>query len=198
MPRTEEQFKEMREKTRQKILENALVLFAEKGFKGTSINDIATAAGVSKGLAYNYFKNKNDLLFAVLRLLEEELSLMLIALNRESDPYEKLKLMIALTLDMLQKDEKFWTLYMNFAFQPEIKIEAKNVMQNTLKGAFAVIEDIFEQIGVKNPAGESKILGAILDGVSFHYIIDKENYPLEKVKMYLVKKYSKKELEKRK
>ena len=94
MPRTEEQFSEMREKTKQKILENALLLFAEKGFKGTSINDIAKSAGISKGLAYNYFKSKYDLMISVLKLIEEEFSRLLIALNNENDPYKKLTLMI--------------------------------------------------------------------------------------------------------
>ena len=196
MPRTEKQFKEMREKTKQRILENSLELFAEKGFKGTSINDIAKAAGVSKGLAYNYFESKNDLMFAVLRLIEYELGMLMDVLSKAEDPYEKLKLMISLTIEMLQKDSKFWTLYMNFAFQSEVANEAKSVLQNTLHGAFETIENIFTQIGIENPAEESKILGSILDGISFHYIVDKENYPIEKIKIHLLKKYSKSELSK--
>ena len=48
MPRSKEQFQEMREKTRENILSTALRLFAEKGFNGTSINDIAKAASISK------------------------------------------------------------------------------------------------------------------------------------------------------
>ncbi len=198
MPRTEEQFKEIREKTKQKILQNALVLFAEKGFKGTSINDIAKAAGISKGLAYNYFKSKYDLMVSVLKLLEEEFSFLLEALNAEQDPFKKLNYMLSAMIDMLQKDEKFWTLYMNFAFQSEVKTEAQKIMQNSLKMAFNVIENVFVEIGIKNPKEESKILGAILDGISFHYIVDKENYPLNEVKNYLLKMYSKEELEKRK
>lgn len=196
MPRTEEQFSEMREKTKQKILENALLLFAEKGFKGTSINDIAKSAGISKGLAYNYFKSKYDLMISVLKLIEEEFSRLLIALNNENDPYKKLTLMITLTIEMLQRDEKFWSLYMNFAFQSEVKEEAQNLMGDSLKILFNLIEKIFVEVGVKNPVEESKILGAILDGISFHYIIEKEKYPIEKVKTYLLKKYSKSELSK--
>ncbi len=198
MPRTEEQFKEIREKTKQKILQNALVLFAEKGFKGTSINDIATAAGISKGLAYNYFESKYDLMVSVLRLLEEEFSFLLKELNYEKDPFKKLSIMLNATIDMLQKDEKFWALYMNFAFQSEVKEEAQKVMQNSLKMAFNVIENVFVEIGINNPKEESKILGAILDGISFHYIVDKENYPINEVKNYLLKIYSKEELAKRK
>ncbi len=54
------------EDRRSKILEAALKVFAAKGFKGATNQDIADAAGVSPGLIYWYFKNKEDLFFAIL------------------------------------------------------------------------------------------------------------------------------------
>lgn len=39
----------------------ALVLFAEKGYHGTTIRDIAKAAGISPATVYHYFPNKNKL-----------------------------------------------------------------------------------------------------------------------------------------
>ncbi len=44
-----------------KIVKNALILFNEKGYDGASISDIASATGVSKGIMYHYFKNKDAL-----------------------------------------------------------------------------------------------------------------------------------------
>jgi AcrR family transcriptional regulator len=52
------------EKRRLQILETALTVFASNGFKGTSIKDIAEAAGISQGLMYHYFTSKDDLLEA--------------------------------------------------------------------------------------------------------------------------------------
>jgi TetR/AcrR family fatty acid metabolism transcriptional regulator len=49
------------------ILDAAKSVFAESGFAGASIADIARRAGVSDGLVYRYFENKRDLLFHVLR-----------------------------------------------------------------------------------------------------------------------------------
>lgn len=46
--------------TRKKILKAAKGLIAGKGFEGTSIDDIAKAAGVSTGSFYTYFKKKED------------------------------------------------------------------------------------------------------------------------------------------
>ena len=49
MPRTKEQFEEIREKTKAQILKASLELFAENGFKGTSISDIAKMQEFLKG-----------------------------------------------------------------------------------------------------------------------------------------------------
>jgi AcrR family transcriptional regulator len=53
------------------ILETAAALFAEHGYHRTTTKDIAQAADVSEGTLYNYFTNKNDLLFSILERLGE-------------------------------------------------------------------------------------------------------------------------------
>ena len=45
----------------------ALELFAERGFAGTRVDDIAARAGVSKGTLYLYFKDKEEIFGAVVR-----------------------------------------------------------------------------------------------------------------------------------
>lgn len=51
---------------REQLLRTALLLFSEKGYRGTSVRDIARAAGVNEGLLYHYFASKGDLFRAVL------------------------------------------------------------------------------------------------------------------------------------
>jgi AcrR family transcriptional regulator len=53
-------------KTREALLSECLCLFAERGFTSTSIDQIARAAGVTKGAMYWHFKSKDDLLRAIL------------------------------------------------------------------------------------------------------------------------------------
>lgn len=52
--------------TRQRIIEAALPLFAEKGFAGASIRAIARNAGIRESSLYNHFVSKNDLFAAIL------------------------------------------------------------------------------------------------------------------------------------
>src|SRR6187200_1749305 len=58
------------QRTRQAILDAALDLFAEKGFFGTSLRDVATAVGVRESALYNYFPSK-DALFEALLLADQ-------------------------------------------------------------------------------------------------------------------------------
>jgi len=48
--------------TREKILKSALMLYTEKGYHSTTVDEIAKNAGLSTGVAYRYFKNKKELL----------------------------------------------------------------------------------------------------------------------------------------
>lgn len=52
--------------TRERIIASAARVFAHKGFQRASLDEVAAAAGVTKGAIYWHFKNKNDLFFAML------------------------------------------------------------------------------------------------------------------------------------
>jgi AcrR family transcriptional regulator len=62
---------ESREVTEQRLVEAALRLIARRGLDATSVEDIAEAAGYSRGAFYSNFKSKNDLFFEVLRRDQE-------------------------------------------------------------------------------------------------------------------------------
>jgi len=55
------------ESRREALLDAAAVMFAAKGYDGTSIRDIAGAVGMLSGSMYYHFKSKEDLLLAVYR-----------------------------------------------------------------------------------------------------------------------------------
>ncbi|MGO4546425.1 TetR/AcrR family transcriptional regulator [Paenibacillus sp. 2TAB23] len=61
MPRSKEQFEEMRNATREKIHSAAMQLFVHQGFGSTNVQDIADTAGISIGLLYRHYKTKDQL-----------------------------------------------------------------------------------------------------------------------------------------
>lgn len=54
------------ETTRERVLRASLELFAEKGFNGTGIRDLAGAAGLTTSTLYHYMANKDDLLVEIM------------------------------------------------------------------------------------------------------------------------------------
>ena len=76
----------------EQLFDTAAALFAEKGYHGTSINDLARAMGLQKGSLYHYFKSKEELLF---RLLDEYITAALNEIEKicalEDPPSEKLR-----------------------------------------------------------------------------------------------------------
>jgi AcrR family transcriptional regulator len=62
-----------KEKTRKRIIESAALVFAEKGYAGTTISDVAGRAGIGKGTVYGYFRGKEDLFFSVFEWFMEEI-----------------------------------------------------------------------------------------------------------------------------
>jgi len=56
-----------KEQRQAELLETAVAVFAERGYQATTMDEIAERAGVSKGMLYIYFKNKEALFGAVFR-----------------------------------------------------------------------------------------------------------------------------------
>jgi AcrR family transcriptional regulator len=52
--------------TRRALLDASAKLIAERGYRGTTVNDVVAASGLSKGTFYWHFRSKEDLLLAVL------------------------------------------------------------------------------------------------------------------------------------
>ncbi|UCD79607.1 MAG: TetR/AcrR family transcriptional regulator [Desulfobacterales bacterium] len=59
-------FSSLESNARERLLETATALFAEKGYAGTSVREIVERAGVSKPVLYYYFKSKEGLFYAIL------------------------------------------------------------------------------------------------------------------------------------
>ena len=70
---------------RRQIMDGARTAFLAAGFDGASMNDIARAAGVSKGTLYAYFDSKDDLFEAIIRGQFAQAAERLCTFRREGD-----------------------------------------------------------------------------------------------------------------
>ncbi len=70
---------------RRQIMDGARAAFLAAGFDGASMNDVARAAGVSKGTLYAYFNSKDELFEAIIRGEFAQAAERLCAFRREGD-----------------------------------------------------------------------------------------------------------------
>lgn len=111
--------------TKSKILKTSLKLFSSKGFKATTVRDIAGAMGVKQSALYNHFKNKDEILET---LVSELTRSAIVTIFEGKDPQElhtqgKMLLMsIATTFKLLSFDntnEALWKLLMQEIYKNE-------------------------------------------------------------------------------
>jgi len=81
--------------TREKILKEALALFSSRGYKASTMRDIAAAVGVRQGAIYNHFKNKEAILETLLNDLMESALVNLFGDLETPESYRKGKSILA-------------------------------------------------------------------------------------------------------
>lgn len=84
------------EETREAIVRCAVMRVAQAGFEGTTLSDVAAAAGLSKGAVTHHFASKDDLVDAViLRCVESMAATMTAALEGAGAPGDRLRALAA-------------------------------------------------------------------------------------------------------
>jgi TetR/AcrR family transcriptional repressor of nem operon len=80
--------------TKQRITQAAKTLFSVHGCEGTTIDDIITASGITKGAFYHYFKSKDDLSKTIIDQLVAEYGHVVDSLPADAQPLERLRLLL--------------------------------------------------------------------------------------------------------
>jgi AcrR family transcriptional regulator len=88
MPEVKSRREMYSEATRAALLEEATALFAERGYAGTSLEDVASASQVTRGAVYHHFASKQALFEAVLELQEARVTAEVLAAASAPDPWD--------------------------------------------------------------------------------------------------------------
>ena len=189
MPRTPEQYDKIRQDRKSAILDAALHVFAEESYHSASVSKIAKKAGVSKGLMYNYFESKEDLLKQLIFGLMDEISQRFGIDEKTVLTDEKMIEFINLSFDLLLEDPQFYKLYFAIFVQPDVMEIAMSKMAEIIQPYMLVFGTYFEGKGVENPMVHMRYFSAIIDGVQMHCMMEPETYPIEPVKAMIIKQF---------
>lgn len=144
----------------QNILRHALELFSKQGFDNTSTSKIAKAAGVSEGLIFRHFKNKDGLLLAIMENGTERVTGYLTPILSEKDPKKLIELVIRMPFNIPPEENSFWKLIYALKWQRDLyNMDFLLPLEESLEKAFT-------SLGYSNPKAEVQIIEIILDGVA--------------------------------
>ncbi len=197
-PRTKQQFKEIRKTTREKILSVALELFAKKGYHEASISQIAKKAKISKGLMYNYFKNKEKLLEEIVLDGFNKIAELDYGLDSNENPQKKLKNLIDSTLNHLYENLKYWQLYTALLVQPNVQKKFEKKFYEFRESFIASLAAIFKGLGSDDPELDAFLLGMHFDGLAINFVASPDDFPMENIRLALYNHYSKPKRKKKK
>ncbi len=164
-PRTPEQFEEMRESRRIQIMKVGLELFATDGYGHCTISNLASHAGISKGLMYNYFESKEALLAAI---IEHGLNEIMDLFDPDHDGVlesEELVEFIRKVFTAMREQQEFWILFISVILQPKVKehMKDKPIIQH-IQQFISMLLAYFERKGFKDPYLEVITLSALIEG----------------------------------
>lgn len=168
---------------KEKILQTALELFTEQGFKATTTKEIALKSGVAEGLIFYYFKDKNELLhqltqeFSFIGSMHEEFKKL-----SEMEPLQALIKIGHLYSNFLSRHKSF----LFFIWSPEM-VQNKDVSEKVVDLIQSMLEQITIQLtrAVSAPVEKRtiEIAGSMfLSTLLTHYLVSErtsDEIPLE-------------------
>lgn len=166
--KSENKKQQAREKSIERILASAIVLFAKHGFSQTTMEMIANHAKISKGLAYNYFKSKNQIFEHIIdsHLAKQEKFYSNIPPNLSAKEY--VREFFNRSIQFAKEERKTMVLISVCLFQPGSVSLSKKMLEN-VERRFAPFKEAmrerFRSCGVKEPDKEMILIKTFLHGV---------------------------------
>lgn len=169
-----------KEQKRDAILDAAIRVFAERGFHGSRISDVAKEAGVAEGTIYLYFKSKDDLLLSIFsRRVGAFVKALRVEVETKESPVEKLRTVVGYHFQHLYRDP-----YLAQVIQIELRgcsAFMRGGVSPELKAYLTLIEAILEQGKVQgifrgdlNTKVASKALFGMMDEVATVWVLGRK------------------------
>jgi len=168
---------------RAQLTRAAYKVVGEKGYNEFTIKDIAVEAGLSTGLVHYYFKNKEELLFTLLKEMNANLKYNLNkTLTVLEEPQDKLLAFCDEAFDLLNKEKAYFSVIIDFWGQinRNKRIRQANIklFQSYRDEITAILKEgaakgVFMAVDVQLT---SVIIVSLIQGTIIQYVIDNEAF----------------------
>ncbi len=165
-------------------MDAALKVISEKGYHGTSISVIAKESGVSKGLIYNYFDSKEELLTEIMydgyrKIFDKFI------IDENLTPKENLLKLVETTFNVMDELEEVFKVYFSVLMKKDVFEILKDKMNELSEPIMEDFAKLMAQLGFENPMDEAFFFRFILDGISLNYLFLPDEFPKE----YCIKRF---------
>lgn len=178
--------------TKTKILLSAERVFAKHGYEGSTLDQVAEEAGLTKGAVYWHFTSKNDLFLA---LTDRRLKELLTEVGREAGsifqskrPQEALRDLLQAQFEACERDSHDKSLLL-FEFiakhrEPEMKKKLESSFSLLLKGTSQILEQYQQEEHIAKDIDADSLsttLHALVNGIVLMWILSPESVQLSTI-----------------
>ena len=173
-------------KTKRKIFETSMKLFAEKGYEATSIEEITATVGVAKGTLYYHFSSKEEIFnFLVeegIKLLQNSID---IKTAKRSNYIDKIKAIVLIQIKIVAKYEDIITILLSqFWGNEDRNKRCQNQVYEYINKIEKIVQEGIEKGEIKN--GDARAIASEIYGLICSTLIYKkrEGAEMDIMKLY--------------
>ena len=172
-------------KTKRKIFETSMKLFAEKGYDATSIEEITATVGVAKGTLYYHFASKEEIFNF---LIEEGIKLLQNSVDiktaKHSNYIDKIKAIVLIQIKIVAKYENIITIILSQFWGNESRNQmCKNQIFLYIKQIEEIVEQGIQKGEIKqgNPQAIASEIYSLICANLVYKVRDRENFDIMKL-----------------
>ena len=173
-------------KTKRKIFETSMKLFAEKGYEATSIEEITATVGVAKGTLYYHFSSKEEIFnFLVeegIKLLQNSID---IKTAKHSNYIDKIKAIVLIQIKIVSKYEDIITILLSQFWGNEVRNKkCQSHVYEYISKIERIVQEGIEKGEIKQ--GDPRAIASEIYGLICSTLIFKkrENSEIDIMKLY--------------
>lgn len=169
--------------TRQHLLDAAAIVFARSGFHGSTLDEVASTAGFTKGAVYSNFKSKDDLF---IELVNHRMEQQFAVTSEVMDSGRDEEAQVPRMLDLIRSGKLFWdddwtTLYLEFLLYARRNPEAREKLAAIAERTRALVGQLYQEQEVagstpRYPIRElAEVSLALFNGLAIDRLVDPDS-----------------------
>jgi AcrR family transcriptional regulator len=175
-----------KDQTRERLLDAAQAIFMKKGFVAASVEDIAAAAGYTRGAFYSNFRSKGELFLELLRRDHEIMQAGLNAIFEDASSREEMEARVLQYYSRLHLENKCFLLWVEAKLvavrDGRFRVRFNAFLHEKIEQMSAYIREFSTRVGTPltlSPEALAIGLMGLCDGVQFFYTVDPQNVTAE-------------------